>query len=164
MVYRALSDAVVVVHLGFIVFVAVGGLLAWRWRWLVGVHVAAVAWGAAIIIIGFDCPLTPLEKGLRERGGEAAYEGGFVDRYVEDIVYPGEYTPYLRALAVLLIVAAYARMLWDAMRPRSPMERAHKVPARPPTEVHVGLGQVEGAGGLLAHGRSPRRRARSPGR
>jgi hypothetical protein len=111
MMFRGLSDAVVVVHLVFILFVAVGGFLAWRWPWFVWVHVPAVAWGAAIIIIGFDCPLTPLEKWLRERGGEAAYEGGFVDRYVEDVVYPDEYTPYLRALAVVLIVIAYARIL-----------------------------------------------------
>jgi len=111
-----LSDAVVVVHLAFIVFVAVGGGLTWRWRWLVWVHLPAVVWGAAIVIIGFDCPLTLVEKGLRERGGEASYDGGFVDRYVEGVVYPEHYTPHLRALAVLLIVAAYARILWTAQR------------------------------------------------
>ena len=111
MIFRALGDAVVVVHLAFILFVAVGGLLAWRWRWLMWVHVPAVVWGGAIIVVGFHCPLTPLEKALRERGGEAAYRGGFVDRYVEDVVYPEEYTPHLRVLAVVLIVAAYARIL-----------------------------------------------------
>jgi hypothetical protein len=111
MLYRTLSDVVVIVHLGFIVFVAVGGLLAWRWRWLVWLHLPAVVWGAAIVVIGFDCPLTPLEKWLRERGGEAAYEGGFVDRYVEGVVYPDEFTPYLRGLAALLIVIGYARIL-----------------------------------------------------
>jgi len=111
MTFRWLADAVVVVHLGFIIFVAAGGFLVWRWRWLLWAHVPAMVWGAAIIIIGFDCPLTPLEKGFRERGGETAYEGGFVDRYVEDVVYPDEYAPYLRLLAVLLIVVSYARIL-----------------------------------------------------
>ncbi len=111
MVYRALSDTVVVGHLLFLVFIPVGGFLAWRWRWIIGVHVAAVVWGAASIVIGFDCPLTPLENGLRKRGGEATYEGGFVNRYVEDVLYPDEYTPYLRALAILLVVTAYARLL-----------------------------------------------------
>jgi hypothetical protein len=111
MVYRLLADAVVVVHLLFIVFVAVGGLLAWRWPWLVWVHVPCVLWGVAIIAIGFDCPLTPLEKWLRERGGEGSYEGGFVDRYVEGVVYPERYTPHLRALAAVLIVVAYARLV-----------------------------------------------------
>ena len=35
MVFDALADWVVVVHLAFVVFIAVGALLAWRWRWLV---------------------------------------------------------------------------------------------------------------------------------
>jgi hypothetical protein len=118
MVYRALGDAVVVVHLAFIVFVAAGGFLTWRWRRLAWVHIPAVLWGAAIIVIGFDCPLTPLEKGLREQGGEAAYEGGFVDRYVEGVVYPEEYTPHLRVLAIVLIVAAYAHAGRSASRSR----------------------------------------------
>jgi hypothetical protein len=111
MVCRLLADAVVVVHLVFILFVAVGGLLAWRWPWLVWVHVPCVLWGVAIIVIGFDCPLTPLEKWLRERGGEDSYGGGFVDRYVEGVVYPERFTPHLRALALVLIVVAYARLV-----------------------------------------------------
>ena len=120
MIFRALGDAVVVVHLGFIVFIAVGGFIAWRWRWLIWVHIPTVVWGAAIIVIGFDCPLTPLEKHLRERGGETAYEGGFVDRYIEDVVYPEEYTAHLRALAVVLILVSYGLIIRSCgRRPRS---------------------------------------------
>lgn len=107
MAYQVLSDVVVIIHLTFIAFVAVGGFLVWRWRWFAWAHIPSVAWGAAIIVIGFDCPLTPLEKELRELGGETAYEGGFVDRYVEGVVYPEEYTPHLRILAITLIAAAY---------------------------------------------------------
>jgi hypothetical protein len=123
MVYRALGDAVVALHAAFIVFVAVGGLLAWRWRLLVWLHIPAVLWGAAIVVIGFECPLTPLEKWLRERGGDTAYEGGFVDRYVEGVVYPEAYTPHLRALAAVLVAVAYARLL-EGRRPGAPTTRA----------------------------------------
>ncbi len=62
MIYRLLADLVVVIHLAFIVFVAVGGLLAWRWPQLVWAHVPVVVWAVAIVAIGFTCPLTPLEK------------------------------------------------------------------------------------------------------
>jgi Protein of Unknown function (DUF2784) len=113
-----LADGVVVVHLAFIVFVAVGGFLVWRWRWLLWLHIPTVVWAAAIVAIGFDCPLTPLEKALREADGGGSYDGGFVDRYVEDVVYPDEYTPHLRALVVVLIVAAYARLLLDPTQRR----------------------------------------------
>jgi hypothetical protein len=110
-VYRFLADAVVVVHFGFIVFVAVGGLLAWRWPWVLWVHVPAVVWGIGIVAVGYDCPLTPLEKYFRRLGGEEGYRAGFVDRYVEDVVYPDEYTPHLRALAAVLIAAGWAGAL-----------------------------------------------------
>ena len=106
-----LADAVVVLHLAFILFVAVGALLAWRWPWLVWAHVPAAAWGVGIVTIGWECPLTPLEKWLRERGGEDAYPGGFVDRYVEDVVYPEELTPLLRGLAGVAIVLGYVGLV-----------------------------------------------------
>ena len=107
MVYRVLADAVVLVHLGFILFVAAGGVLAWRWPALLWAHVPAVAWAAGTVLIGFPCPLTALEKSLRRLAGSGGYEGGFVDRYVEGVVYPEEFTLVLRLLAVLAIVIGY---------------------------------------------------------
>jgi hypothetical protein len=111
MLYRVLADAVVVVHLGFILFVASGALLAWRRPALVWVHLPALAWGVGTITIGFPCPLTSLEKGLRGLAGAGGYEGGFVDRYIEDVVYPDEYSLLLRALAAVAVVAGYLGLL-----------------------------------------------------
>jgi hypothetical protein len=116
-VYGALGDAVVVLHFAFVIFLGVGGLLAVRWRWVVWTHVPAVAWGVGIVTVGYPCPLTTLEKALRERAGGVAYDGGFIDRYVEGVVYPGAYTPHLRLLAVVLVVGAYAYMLRARRRP-----------------------------------------------
>lgn len=106
--YRFAADGVVMVHFAFIVFVAVGGLLAWRWPGVLLAHVPAVAWGLGSVTVGYDCPLTPLEKHFRRRAGQEPYEGGFVDRYIEDIVYPDQYTPHLRVLAATLIVLGWA--------------------------------------------------------
>jgi len=108
MVFGLLADLVVVVHLAFILFVAVGGLLVWRWPWLMRFHVPAVAWGIAIITIGFTCPLTPLERELRRRAGEQGYRGGFVDHYIEGVIYPGRLAPLVRALIAAVIVVGYA--------------------------------------------------------
>lgn len=107
MVYRVLADAVVVVHLGFILFVAMGALLAWRWPALVWAHLPAAAWAAGTVVIGFPCPLTALENRLRGLAGVGRYEGGFVDRYVEGVVYPEAFTGALRAVAVAAIVVGY---------------------------------------------------------
>lgn len=111
MVFDVLAGVVLVVHLAFILFVAVGALLAWRWSWLRWLHVPAVAWAVGIIVVGFECPLTPLEKWLRKRGGGEGYEGGFVDRYIENVIYPEEYTPLLRTLVAVMIVTGYAGLV-----------------------------------------------------
>ena len=86
--YGLLADAVVALHFAFVLFVALGGLLALKWRWIVWLHVPAVAWGVAIEFAGWICPLTPLENHLREQAGEARYAGDFIGRYLTAIVYP----------------------------------------------------------------------------
>ena len=108
MLYRFTADLVVVVHLGFILFVAVGALLAWRRPWLVLLHVPSLVWAVASVTIGVPCPLTPLEKSLRRLAGEEGYAGGFVDRYVEGVVYPESLTPMLRAMVAAAVVLGYA--------------------------------------------------------
>ena len=111
MLYRLLADLVVLVHLGFIAFVAIGGLLAVKWPRLVRLHVSAVLWAAAIVTIGFTCPLTPLEKHLRERAGASSYDGGFVDHYLDGVVYPGRYTALARVIVAVLILGGYIALL-----------------------------------------------------
>ena len=71
MIYRALADATLVIHLGFVLFVALGGFAVLRWPRLAWAHLPAALWGAYIEFTGRICPLTPLEVSLRERGGEA---------------------------------------------------------------------------------------------
>jgi hypothetical protein len=102
---------VVVVHLAFVLFVAAGGLLVWRWPRLVRAHLPAVAWGAAIVTVGFTCPLTRIEQYLRDRGGEQGGDAGFIDRYLEGVLYPGELTPVLQALIAAAVVVSYAGAL-----------------------------------------------------
>ncbi len=88
MLYTALADIVVLAHLGFVVFVVIGGALVLRWRRLAWVHLPAAAWGALIEYAGWICPLTPLENALRQAGGQAGYSGDFVEHYVIPVLYP----------------------------------------------------------------------------
>jgi hypothetical protein len=86
--YALAADLLVVLHLSFILFVAVGGLFALRWPRLAWAHLPSAAWGALIELRGWICPLTPLENSLRRSAGEAVYENGFIDHYVVPLVYP----------------------------------------------------------------------------
>ena len=88
MIHLLLADAVVLAHLGFVLFVLLGGLLALRWRRAAWIHLPAALWGIGIEFGGWICPLTPLENWLRSRGGAPVYEGGFVERAILPILYP----------------------------------------------------------------------------
>jgi hypothetical protein len=104
-IYRVLADAVLIAHLGFVAWVVLGGLLVLRWPRLMWLHLPAVLWVAAIELIGFICPLTPLENWLRERGGEATYEGDFIAHYITAILYPHGLTRAVQiALGMLALV------------------------------------------------------------
>lgn len=82
------ADAVVLIHLAFVLFVAAGGILVLRWPRLAWAHLPAVVWGVLVEAAGWICPLTPLENRLRGAMGDHSYPGGFIDRYITPIVYP----------------------------------------------------------------------------
>jgi hypothetical protein len=107
----ALADLVVVDHFLFVVFVAVGSVLAWKWPRLLWLHVPVAAWALAIVTVRFSCPLTVLEKHFRERAGESRYDGGFIDHYIDGVLYPGRFIALARLVVALLIVGGYAGLL-----------------------------------------------------
>ena len=115
MFYRWLADALVLLHLAFVVFVVAGGLLVLRWPRLAWLHVPAAAWGVWIEWSAGICPLTPLENRLRAAGGEAGYAGSFVEQYVMPVLYPAAITPaiqgWLGAVVLLLNLVVYG-WLW----------------------------------------------------
>ena len=86
--FRMAADAIITCHVGFVLFVLLGGLLALRWPWVAWLHLPAAVWGILIEYGNWICPLTPLENSLRERGGEAGYAGGFIEHYLTALLYP----------------------------------------------------------------------------
>lgn len=117
--YRALADVVLVAHLAFVAFVVFGGLLVLRWPRAAWVHLPVALYGVVIELVGFVCPLTPLENRLRRLGGEAGYAGGFVEHYVMAALYPEGLTRGVQlALAAFVVVANVAVYAWVVRRRR----------------------------------------------
>ncbi|NLF55383.1 MAG: DUF2784 domain-containing protein [Thauera phenolivorans] len=106
MLLRLAADAVLLLHLGFIAFVLLGGLLGLRWRRAPWLHLPAAVWGVWIELSGAICPLTPLENRLRAAAGEAGYEGGFVDHYLLALIYPAGLTRERQWILAALVLAA----------------------------------------------------------
>ena len=48
MLYRILSDLIVIVHLAFVLFAVFGGFLLLKWKRLAWLHLPAVLWAALI--------------------------------------------------------------------------------------------------------------------
>jgi hypothetical protein len=85
---RLAADALLLAHFAFVAFVALGGTLVLRWPKLAWVHVPAALWGALVELLGWVCPLTPLEVALRRSAGDAGYSGGFIEHYLVAALYP----------------------------------------------------------------------------
>ncbi len=98
MLARLAADGVLILHLAFVVFVVLGGLLAMVRPWIAMIHIPAVVWVVLLEFRGWICPLTPLEQWLRGMAGQAGYEGGFVDHYLMPLLYPPGLTPSMQWL------------------------------------------------------------------
>ncbi len=105
MLYRVLADLVLVLHAAFILFAVFGGLLAlWR-RWCLWIHLPAAVWAATVVMMGWICPLTPLEQRLRLAAGQQGYESGFIEHYLLAAIYPEGLTRSVQiALGLGLVV------------------------------------------------------------
>jgi hypothetical protein len=120
MTYRLLADAVVLLHTAFVAFVVLGGFLAWRWRWLVWLHLPCAVWGVLIEYRGWICPLTPIENYFRSRAGLEGYRGGFIEHYILPLLYPAGLTPpkqvVLGTFALVVNLIAYGVLVRRVLR------------------------------------------------
>lgn len=95
--FRLLADAVLVLHVGVVVFVVVGlvliivgNLAHWRWvngLWLRLAHLGAIAVVVAQAWLGATCPLTTFEMWLRAQTHATTYAGGFIEHWLQRALY-----------------------------------------------------------------------------
>ncbi len=104
MLYLIAADVIVLTHLGFILFVTFGGLLLFKSRKWIWVHLPAVIWGSIVELTGWICPLTPLENWLRVKGGHEVYREAFIEHYIMPIIYPSGYTRGFQILLGILVI------------------------------------------------------------
>lgn len=95
--YELLADGVLVAHVAVVAFVIgglacviIGNLLGWRWVNRLGFRLAHLA--AIVVVIAQSwarvaCPLTTLESWLRANSGAAAYSGGFIEHWLQRLLF-----------------------------------------------------------------------------
>jgi hypothetical protein len=107
-----LADGVLIVHLAFISFVMLGGLLVLRWRQVAWLHVPAVIWGSYVELSGRICPLTPLENSLREAAGQVGYSHGFIEHYVTALIYPDGLSRGIQMMLAAVVILVNGLVYW----------------------------------------------------
>lgn len=116
MPYRLAADAVLLLHLAFILFVLLGAALVARRRWLALVHAPVAAWGFFVEASGRGCPLTLAENYLRLRAGQSGYSGGFIEHYLLAMIYPAGLTRDTELVLAGVVVAVNAVLYGWALR------------------------------------------------
>ncbi|MGI5215533.1 DUF2784 domain-containing protein [Plantactinospora sp. CA-290183] len=121
--YRLLTVLVVLLHFGFLAYLVAGGFLAWRWPRTVWLHLTAATWGVVVVAAGLACPLTHAEHWARRRAGETGVGEGFIDHYLEGVLYPERYGTEVRALVAVLVLVSWAGLLLRLRAARQPRPR-----------------------------------------
>ena len=92
-----MADAMLVIHVSFVLFVVIGQvlifigkLLTWAWvrnfRFRI-THLTAIAIVVLQSWLGLVCPLTLWEMNLRENAGDVVYAGSFIAHWLEQLLY-----------------------------------------------------------------------------
>mgnify|MGYP001812166826 CR=1 FL=1 len=121
-----LADALLFIHVMFVVFVVIGlvlilaGKLAdWSWvrnPWFRLAHLVAIGIVTVQSWVGVICPLTTWEMALRARAGDATYPGSFIAHWLETILY---YEAPAWVFTICYTVFATAVVIsWIWVRPR----------------------------------------------
>jgi hypothetical protein len=108
--YRLLADVVMVLHFGFLAYVVLGGFLAWRWPWALPPHLLAAGWGGLTVLFPatLSCPLTGWEDRARHAAGQRGLPAsGFIDHYLEGVVYPERYTGPIQGVAAVVALVSW---------------------------------------------------------
>ncbi|MFF5985661.1 DUF2784 domain-containing protein [Prauserella flavalba] len=116
------------VHFLALIYIGLGGFLAWIWPKSIFVHIFFALWGIAVNVLPLPCPLTVAEDYLREQRGLGPLPGGFNEYYLYDTIVPREILPVIGILALLLVIGSYvgAYVLW-----RHRQQQTGGVPGRP---------------------------------
>ena len=99
--------------------------MVFRWPRAAFVQLPALAWGVAIEINNWICPLTPLEQSLRRAAGEDGYSGGFIDYYIVPLIYPAGLTPDIQQVLGISVLALNAAIYGAWLLKRKFMKSTH---------------------------------------
>lgn len=132
--YRLVADALLLVHVLFVVFVlagllliVIGGFRGWSWTRRRGFRYAHLAAILVVVLqawLGQTCPLTVWEMTLREKAGDATYAGAFIAHWLGHLLYY-RLPEWVFTLAYTLF-GGLVLIAWIALPRRAPGTGRHR--------------------------------------
>ena len=131
MLYQALANTILLLHVAVVAFVVLGlpAIMIGNWRklawanglWWRSAHILAIAVVVVQAWLGQYCGLTVLESWLRGQSGQAGYQGGFIEHWLQRLLYyKGPLWVFALAYTVFSALVAWA---WWRYPPRSSSAR-----------------------------------------
>lgn len=126
MAYQVIGEGAMLLHFAFLVHVAFGGFLAWRWPRTLWVHVPVAAYAFGIALVGWTCPLTHVENWARVNAGQEGYPGtGFIEHYLAGIIYPQSHLVVFETMVGASVIISWAGFLLLWRRRHGPTLGSH---------------------------------------
>jgi hypothetical protein len=132
MIYQFLANAVLLLHVGVVLFIVaslplilLGGALRWRWVrtwWFRALHLLAIVVVVGQSWAGIMCPLTTLEQALRRQAGQVSYEGDFIAYWLSKLLF-FQAPPWV-FIVVYTIFGALVLLGMVFVRPKSLRQRS----------------------------------------
>ncbi len=115
MVYKVLSDFVILLHLLWIIFILFGFLVALKYFKVSFIHMAGLVFTLVLNLGGWYCPLTHLENYLHGLcDPQLLYGGSFITNNLQRLIYLKLDEVYLRMGAIAWVglnMGGYALLL-----------------------------------------------------
>lgn len=111
-VWHALAIAVLLLHVGWILWVLLGWLLTRKRAVLRWLHLASLGYAIGIEVFLWPCPLTYAENFFLQKAGLRTYSESFLIHYLEAVVYPDVPQRLITAVGVALCLAIVGIYAW----------------------------------------------------
>ena len=103
--WRLIALGILTLHLVWVLWVIFGCLVTRNRRTLSALHIASLVYSIAIETGPWPCPLTRFEQQAQAKAGIKPYEGDFLVKYLEALVYPD--VPYSLLVVVAVAVCSF---------------------------------------------------------
>jgi hypothetical protein len=115
-----LAEVTAGVHFIALLYIGLGGFLAWRWHRAIYWHAVFTTLSVIVNVTSLPCPFTAVQDWFRGMQGLGPLPGGFNEYYIYDQLIPRPLLPVVAVGGIVLVIVSYVGA-WKRW-PRSPVQ------------------------------------------